>query len=243
MSNYWLKLYIEILDDPKIGPLPDYLWRRWIEILLIAKEHDKGGLLPPVSAMAWRLRADEGRLTKDLRALSQIGVVTLSEPGWFIPAFAERQAASPDKERAREYRKRKAAEREENPSRNVTPESETDTELKEYEEEKPPPRPNSFKLYEQAIGTLTTTIAEKLKAAEKDYPPEWIAWAFDVAATQNKRSWAYVEACLRNRKDGKEFAPRGNGKNGNGRKPTVNEPAGYAAIRQYCEEENIPCPV
>lgn len=31
MADYWLKLYIEILDDPKMATLPDRVWREKVE--------------------------------------------------------------------------------------------------------------------------------------------------------------------------------------------------------------------
>ena len=95
-----------------------------------------------------------------------------------------------------------------------------ETKLNKEDEEERNPRPNCFRLYEQNIGTLTPILAEKLLQAEKDYPAEWLAWAFDVAVTQNKRNWAYVEACLVNRKAGNE-KPVKAGKNGNGHKPAA----------------------
>ena len=71
----------------------------------------------------------------------------------------------------------------------------------------PRERPNIFRLYENKIGLLTPMLAEELKDAEKIYTEEQIAYAFDEAVKRNKRSWKYVEAILRNRKeelDGKE---------------------------------------
>ena len=58
-SKYWIKLYHEILDDPKMGRLPDALFRRAIEFFLIAGERGREGDLPPLADIAWRLRADE----------------------------------------------------------------------------------------------------------------------------------------------------------------------------------------
>lgn len=53
-AKYWIKLYHEILHDPKMGRLPDNLWRRCIELFLLAgelgaevDEDDKGHLPPP----------------------------------------------------------------------------------------------------------------------------------------------------------------------------------------------------
>ncbi len=56
--------------------------------------------------------------------------------------------------------------------------------------------PNIFKLYEQNIGTLTPMIAEELKEAEQEYPPEIILHAFRSAAENNVRSWKYVSKIL-----------------------------------------------
>jgi hypothetical protein len=75
MRRSWIKLYLEILDDPKMGQMPDFLWRRAIELFLLAGENGNDGLLQPVSDMAWRLRVKEGDLNNSLRALSQVGVV------------------------------------------------------------------------------------------------------------------------------------------------------------------------
>lgn len=58
-------------------------------------------------------------------------------------------------------------------------------------------QPNLFALYEQNIGALTPLIADQLRAAEQDYPAEWIAEAIQIAVTHNKRSWKYIEAILK----------------------------------------------
>jgi DnaD/phage-associated family protein len=58
-------------------------------------------------------------------------------------------------------------------------------------------KPNIFGLYENNIGTISPILAEKLKEAEDLYPRPWIGEAFQIAVTQNKRSWAYISAILR----------------------------------------------
>lgn len=66
----------------------------------------------------------------------------------------------------------------------------------------PPPAPpaqeipNIFKLYEQQIGPLTPLIADELKEAELEYPPDVILNAFRIAAENNARKWSYVRAVL-----------------------------------------------
>ncbi|HEY73673.1 MAG: hypothetical protein B6I35_07475 [Anaerolineaceae bacterium 4572_32.2] len=57
-------------------------------------------------------------------------------------------------------------------------------------------RPNVFAMYEANIGTLTPLIADELRAAEREYPAEWIEDAFRAAVSLNKRSWRYIHAIL-----------------------------------------------
>lgn len=56
----------------------------------------------------------------------------------------------------------------------------------------------NFKIYEQEIGALTPMIADAIREAEKDYPPDWIPEAIAIAVAKNARSWKYVEAVLKN---------------------------------------------
>jgi DnaD/phage-associated family protein len=89
-------------------------------------------------------------------------------------------------------------------------------------EQDPTPRPTIFKLYESEIGPLTPMIADALKAAEKDYPADWLSMAFREAADHNKRSWKYAEAILKRWKV-EGFAMNGK-KDGLG-PPKINLPA------------------
>ena len=56
---------------------------------------------------------------------------------------------------------------------------------------------NIFELYEQNIGLLTPMVADALKAAETEYPPGWIAAAFEEAVKANARNLKYIEAILK----------------------------------------------
>ena len=58
-------------------------------------------------------------------------------------------------------------------------------------------RANIFALYEQHIGPYGHSIAEQLRAAEEEYPEDWIAEAIAVAAERNGRSWRYIDTILR----------------------------------------------
>ena len=59
------------------------------------------------------------------------------------------------------------------------------------------PRANIFALYEQHIGPYGHSIAEQLRAAEEEYPAEWVEAALEIAAENDKRHWNYVAAILR----------------------------------------------
>lgn len=58
-------------------------------------------------------------------------------------------------------------------------------------------RPNIFELYEKNIGPLTPLLADSLRAAEVEYPADWIEDAFRIALENNVRKWRYIEAILR----------------------------------------------
>lgn len=58
-------------------------------------------------------------------------------------------------------------------------------------------RPNIFTLYEQNIGLLTPLVADQLRDAELEYPPDWIVEAMRQAVEYNKRNWRYVQGILR----------------------------------------------
>lgn len=234
-SPYWMKLYFEILDDPKMGMMPDWLWRHTIEIFLLAGENMKDGLLPPVTVMAWRLHLTEVKLSETLRALAEVGVVHETSDGWIVTNFVKRQT-SESLERVRRYRDKRNRYSNANVTDDVTvvetPSSSSLT-LNSLNLNS-----SVFALYEQNIGILTPLIADRLKDAEKDYPQEWIEEAFDVAIQNNARNWAYIQAILdRWKVDGfkADTRPRKNGK-GNYRKNGGQERSSPEARQRFAEE-------
>ena len=93
-------------------------------------------------------------------------------------------------------------------------------------------RPNVFDLYEQEIGMITPVVADELKAAETEYPREWIETAVREAALSNRRSWPYVRAILQRwNKEGKS-----DGKFG--RHTKVRDPRRY--IEEYIRRRGYP---
>lgn len=124
-SNFWIKLYHEILHDPKMGRLPDNVWRRAIELFLLAGELDDDGKLPNTEDMAWLLhRPSIEEFETELDHLERIRILTRLDDGWLVTKFSERQKAISDAERAKAYRGRKhkgSVSQEDN--KPVTPES------------------------------------------------------------------------------------------------------------------------
>ena len=81
-------------------------------------------------------------------------------------------------------------------------------------------RANIFALYEQHIGPYGHNTAEQLRAAEEEYPAQWIEYAFATAVEHNARSWSYVSSILRRLvRDG---LPEGNLSNYDNGKPGHN---------------------
>lgn len=103
--RYWVKFWVDTLDDARVASLPDWIWRKFFEFCLVAGEYGKDGYLPPVAQLAWRIRTTEGKCRDALQALSKVGAVVEKPEGWFIVAFPKRQAKVEDTERQQRHRK------------------------------------------------------------------------------------------------------------------------------------------
>ena len=109
MSDYWIKLYHEIIDDPKMAVLPDRLWRRFIELCLLAGRlngEEKSGILPDTRQLAWVLRVETDDLQLDMDQLSATGMIENITGGWLIKNFSKRQRALTSTERSKMRRER-----------------------------------------------------------------------------------------------------------------------------------------
>ena len=110
--RYWVKLYTEIVNDPKMGRLTDRQFRTCINLFALAGELDQDGALPDAADLAWRLRLQPADLTADLEALAAVNILTATPAGWSISKWTERQAKAPsaarDKvlQRVHDYRER-----------------------------------------------------------------------------------------------------------------------------------------
>lgn len=186
-SKYWVKLYHEILDDPKMGRLPDSLWRRTIELFLLAGDLDSDGVLPTVDDMAWRLRVDGAALTTNLEALAQVGIVTRRDDGrWIVTKFSERQAPVSASERSVRYRERQrkaeyydAPTEPERDANDTFADTDTDTDTEEDTDTEnanadapasPPPTPTTFPEWHELVTTSSNPNATLRFMHETLYP-------------------------------------------------------------------------
>jgi len=118
MGMPWIKLYTEILDEPKLGRLSDALKWRFVQLCLLAGECDAEGYLVsgteamPEDDIAWRLRLDVNELQKSLAELEGVGLVELDRDGdiWFVKNFSKRQGRS-QSEKRKAWRERKQRQR------------------------------------------------------------------------------------------------------------------------------------
>src|SRR4030042_462165 len=244
-TTYWIKLYHEILDDPKMAMLPDRLWRRIIELFLMAGRYNKGGILPDTNQIAWMLRMNTDELAMDMQQIQTTGIIERQVNGWLIPQFANRQIALTDAEKQKAYRERKHRDEyyiEESVTNSVTecvtnalPKvtqiTDTDNRLTDTESDKETEsslRSDIFNLYSKYIGEIKPIIEPTLIRADEEYDPAWFPKAFEIMHGNGKKSWSYVEGILKNWQS--------NGyKPGNNGKPKVTDRTSENARRKYAE--------
>jgi DnaD/phage-associated family protein len=218
MNYSWIKLYVEILDDPKVGMMPDWEFRRMIQMFLVAGEHNQAGLLGPVSELAWRLRSSEDDMLSALRTMSEIGIVAETPDGWRVVNFSKRQAALSSAERVSEYRKR---ERNDGVTKRYKKCNDGALHPSSSDSVSPSGSVTSgegvqgegavYAAYEANIGVLTPMIADGLIEAINEYSSGWVMTAIEAAARHEKRSLAYVAGCLKGwRRDGLAKPPSAN---------------------------------
>jgi DnaD/phage-associated family protein len=106
-STYWMKLFYEILDDPKVGRLTDHLRWRMVELFLIAGECDQDGILPDIDDIAWRVRSTPEEVSLTLEQLEKVEIVTFGPGGWKVTNFSKRNQRVTPADRMKASRERK----------------------------------------------------------------------------------------------------------------------------------------
>ena len=227
MANYWIKLYHEILHDPKMGKLPDRTWRRCIELFLLAGETGKDGELPSFDDICWKLRVDSDTMQDDLDKLSRLGIVTNDAEAWTVTKFMERQDPDTPKERLQRFRDRKHSgnanetQMKQNVSDDVTKsvpdKNRVDIDKNRVDIEIEKDRETTaaiFTTWESNVGIITPIIADTIKDWLDTFSSEMVSDAIIEAVNHNKRNVAYITAILKN---WQEKGRGDNRKNGNGK--------------------------
>lgn len=108
MASYqWIKLYDEILDDPKMGRLSDGAYRFCINLFLLASRQEaRDGSLPELTDVAWALRLPEETAAKYWAELEKVGIVCVKGGVPTVCKFQDRQKAVDGKERVKQFRER-----------------------------------------------------------------------------------------------------------------------------------------
>lgn len=104
-SNFWIKLYHEMLDDPKVGRLTDGQFRMMINLFLLAGDYDQNGYLPSMDDICWRLR-NPANFEKDFQTLIEIGIIEIKDDAPCVKNFQKRQGAMSETERSQRYREK-----------------------------------------------------------------------------------------------------------------------------------------
>ncbi len=103
----WLRLYNDVVSDPKVQRLSGDKFKSWINVLCIASTHD--GILPPVTDLAFILRITEDKAAVLLDDLVEKGLLDVTTDERYTPHnWASRQYKSDvSNDRVQRHRQRK----------------------------------------------------------------------------------------------------------------------------------------
>ena len=99
MAGYWLKLYTEILDDPKYYRLSDNAKLGMYELMLVAKKTGQDGHLPSVDDIEFYTRRSAEWWNAVIDELKRIEFIVANDTGDKIRKFEDRQRALTNNEK------------------------------------------------------------------------------------------------------------------------------------------------
>lgn len=203
-SMPWIKLYTEMLDDPKIGRLADAIKWRFVSLVLLAGECDQDGAFingaKPMSEddIAWRLRITREQCETEIESLMTAQIVLLDpdDHAYYLPKFSDRQGRPQSEKRAmwreRQARSRERKETKESVTRDspVTNASRVDKIREDKSREDQPATPDGYNDLQRFV--ILTFNAKRFKnqtqaalvAAWDRYPLENVKAACTWAATK-----------------------------------------------------------
>lgn len=74
-KSLWLRLYTEVLNDPKVQRLDGDTFKGWVNLLCVAKESSGNGTLPTLSDIAFYLRTDANTAGQLVQRLIDAGLI------------------------------------------------------------------------------------------------------------------------------------------------------------------------
>lgn len=204
ISYHWIKFWVEVIDDPKMGRLSDNLWRRFFECCALAGELNQDGRIPSVPDIAWRLRVDEETLRIEFDQLSRIGLldhiaVDPLDHHWIVTNFDKRQSTMSAAERMRRKRKRDQLQDSYGASYETVTARNTEKRREEEEEEREERDTAAvFSHFSNNITVLSPALSDEIGDWIDSYPQEWIIEAIDIAVKRSKRRADYIKGILNN---------------------------------------------
>lgn len=104
----WMRLYVEVLNDPKVQNLPDYLFKTWINLLLIARINNQRGKIPDsIKDLAFMLHFPEKKTIEHVDELARLGLIDDGiMHNWEVRQFESDQDPT-NNERQKRYREKK----------------------------------------------------------------------------------------------------------------------------------------
>lgn len=105
-SLQWIKLFVSMLNDPKMYRISDRLWRRAVECFLLAGMVAEKGRLPAIDDIAHYLRVERETLEAELVDLQHQGILDVRGGRWVVSNFEKWQAGAPGTVRWRNWRDR-----------------------------------------------------------------------------------------------------------------------------------------
>jgi len=99
----WLRLYVSVLNCPKVQRLPAPLFKHWINLLCVARSQD--GILPGIADIAFALRIDVAEAETVVARLVDACLIDRTESGFMPHNWRIRQYRSDSStERVRRHR-------------------------------------------------------------------------------------------------------------------------------------------
>jgi hypothetical protein len=101
----WLRLYHEVLDDPKVQRLDPVVFKAWVNLLCLASRSQPRGVLPGIEDIAFALRMGTDETNAAVELLVARGLIDRTKSGLAMHNWEARQFKSDNvSERVRRHR-------------------------------------------------------------------------------------------------------------------------------------------